>query len=107
MSHISTENQYCCFSEEEKYSVLERLMLEGKTIYLYGNGGNGKSHILSQILNNYPKLNYRFYEFFNSRIGNVGPFIMMVNDPPNKLSKVYDTIIEFKGVWNCETKQYE
>ena len=107
MSHISTENQYCCFSEEEKYSVLEKLMLEGKTIYLYGNGGNGKSYILSQILKKYPKNDYKFFEYDNCSVKTIGPYIMMSNTSPNNLSENVNCIVEFKGVWNNETKQYE
>ena len=99
MSHITTENQYCCYSAEEKYSVLEQLMLQGKTIYLFGVGGSGKSYTISKVIKNNTNLQYNIYEYSNEKINNT-PYIMMSNSEPNNLSEDYQAIIEFRAIWN-------
>jgi hypothetical protein len=101
MSHIS------CFLEEDRYSVLEKLMLEGKNICLFGTGNNGKTYIIDKVLRNHPELSYnREYSGEYHKNLSTGKYILESNrleSIPNDI----DTIVEFKGRWNNDLSKYE
>ncbi len=109
MNPLQTENQYSCFSENEKYNVLLELISQRKNIYLYGSGNNGKTYILNRIrqsLNNVIEEYTVIYDD-NIQIPNNRLFINETNiEPDNNMSDRIDVTVEFRGTWDPLNNMY-
>jgi hypothetical protein len=101
-----------CLSKENKIKILTSLALEGKSIYLYGAGNNGKTYIINQLRNNALR-NYIIHEDpFESpsdikHINDGRKHMYVSNFLPNDKNQVSGcVVVEFTGVYNSKYGDY-
>lgn len=97
---------------EEKLNSLKKLVDQGANIYLYGNGGNGKSYVCKDLCKD------EKYEIYNFECELV-PHMLIKKVTPNKSFIIHSNLepneaiinsncrlVEFLGKWTDETNEY-
>jgi hypothetical protein len=106
---------YVCTNYNERYDTIRQLIIQGKNIYLYGTGNNGKTFIVNQLLqtlgendrdNIIVKYDSDPSEYVNNNALINKTVILEGNTPPNDQLINFVKVL-FTGTYNNQTNSYD